>query len=128
MVTYRLLAPASKVNLFLVYFPRARLTYAKTSCHLVAPSLEAGLLYLNSDDVYETKEFNGWQVMPTTAAILDYLGSRQMRTTKKWDASARELSLLLWGRWGLVVMSLFFSFSLFFLMVILYAGLASLFF
>lgn len=45
----------------------------ETSCHLVASSFETGIRYLNFGDIYKIEEFNGWQVMPFTAANLDYL-------------------------------------------------------
>lgn len=58
-LTYRLLAPKSRVNLFLVYFSRARLVPIKTS-HSVAPLFEAGIRYLNFGDIYKTEEFDSW--------------------------------------------------------------------
>lgn len=52
--------------LFLLYFPRARLSRIETSFHLVAPKYEVGQEYHDFRELYSTKEFAGWQV---TAAL-----------------------------------------------------------
>lgn len=72
IVTYQLFALASRVNLFLIYLPKTRLTRVETSYHLVAPPFEARIRYLNFGDISKIGEFDGWQVMPTTAANLDH--------------------------------------------------------
>lgn len=54
-------------------FSLARLVHSKTSCHMVALSFEAGIHYLNFGNIYETVEFNGWKMMPSAVANLDYL-------------------------------------------------------
>lgn len=72
-VTYKLIAPQSRINQFLTHFPRAMLYAHETSCHLVASSYEVGQRYRDFGHLYVTEQFGGWKVSPAVVASIEHL-------------------------------------------------------
>lgn len=72
-MTYRMLVLELQISLFRFYFPRSRSVRVDTSFHLVAPSIDVEVRYLNFGEIYDFEENVSWWATHSVSANLDHL-------------------------------------------------------